>query len=223
MYIISFVPFLSYTFSWGCRRLREPQKFLLICKCVLQIRINWLTVCDRMHRDGGITQLFHSVISVNLFSVTSICLLNLSRPLFFLSYTESILVYSLVAMLHHVLWLCVCSVTFCTGDAHHSYDTHMMTTQCGAFRVCSINFCAWNTHTTLASITNRCGTHSGSPQKFTIVTLLFIRKVDKIYCNKYYLLGPSLTTVAIPSSWCISIWQWSNHHPGLSAINRMTV
>ena len=118
----------------------------MFCKCVLQIHINWLTVCDRVHGDGDITQLFHSVISVNLSSVTSICLLNLSHSLLFLSYTKSIVVYSLVVMLHHVLWLCVCSITFCTGDTHRSYNTHIMTTQCGAFRVCSINFCVCNTH-----------------------------------------------------------------------------
>ena len=34
--------------------------------------------------------------------------------------------------------------------------------------------------------------------------------------------GDSLTISAIPSSWCISMWQWRNHQPGLSDMKLMT-
>ena len=114
---------------------------------------------------------FKSLIS----SVVSISLLNLSHSLLFLSLS------SLIAMLHHVFWLSVFTVYLLHVTlvypgvgfpcSHHgfsctrrSYDSRMMTTQCGAFRVRNVNFCACDAPTTLASTTNQCGACSGSPQ-----------------------------------------------------------
>ena len=127
------------------------------------------------------TQLFHSAICAfinlaSLSSVVSICLLNLSCCLLFLSLS------SLVAMLHHVFCLSVFAaysllhVTLVYSGvgfpcSHHvfsctrrSYDSRMMTTQCGAFRVRNVNFHAHDTPTMLASTTDQCRARSGSPQ-----------------------------------------------------------
>ena len=129
---------------------------------------------------------FVHVTVVSLSSVVSTCLLNLSRSLLFLSLS------SLVAMLHHVFWLSVFAaysllhVTLvypgvgfpCSPRCSHrgflctrrSYDSRMMTTQCGAFRVRNVSFRARDAPTSLVSTTDQCGARSGSPQssnKFT--------------------------------------------------------
>ena len=120
------------------------------------------------------TQLFINLASLS--SVVSICLLNLSRSLLFLSLS------SLLAMLHHMFWLSVFAaysllhvmlvypgVGFPCSHRGFSctrcfYDSRMMTTQCGAFRVRNVNFRARNAPTTLASTTDQCGARSGSLQ-----------------------------------------------------------
>ena len=117
----------------------------------------------------------HATVA-SLSSVVSTCLFNLSRSLLFLSLS------SLVAMLHHVFWLSMFAaysllhVTLvypgvgfpCShrgfSCTRRSYDSRMMTTQCGAFRVCNVNFHAHDAPTTLASTTDQCGARSGSPQ-----------------------------------------------------------
>ena len=127
--------------------------------------------------------LFVHATVASLSSVVSICLLNLSRSLLFLSLS------SLVAMLHHVFWLSVFAaytllyVTLVYPGvgfpcSHHgflcmrrSYDSRMMTTLCGAFRVRNVNFRARNAPTTLASTTDQCGAYSGSPQ-LSVLTLI---------------------------------------------------
>ena len=109
-----------------------------------------------------------------------ICILNLSRSLLFLSLS------SLVAMLHHVFWLSVFAaysllhVTLvysrmgfrCShrgfSCTRRSYDSRMMTIQCGAFRVRNVNFRAHDAPTSLASTTDQCGARSGSPELKTV-------------------------------------------------------
>ena len=127
-------------------------------------------------------EFFHSVVSVNLSSVVSIYLLNLSPSVLFLS--QSFLVCLLVAMLYHVLWLsvsvgqsyvhvilikitkcgtfCICCVNFSRWRCTLHAST--MTTQCEAFCVHCINFCVCDTHAMLTLTTNQCGARSGLPQ-----------------------------------------------------------
>ena len=142
-----------------------PRVFIIIIKAHLMQEVS----CVYRSR-------FVHVTVASLSSVVSICLLNLSRSLLFLSLS------SLVAMLHHVFWLSVFAVYSllhvtlvyprvgfprshrgfsCT---RRSYDSRMTTTQYGAFRVRNVNFRARNTPTSLASTTDQCGAHSGSPQ-----------------------------------------------------------
>ena len=96
-------------------------------------------------------------------------------------------------MLHHVFWLsvftaysllhvtlvypgvgfpCLHRGFLCT---RRSYDSRMITTQCGAFHVRNVNFHARDAPTTLASTTDQCGARSGSPQLGidTVLILLY--------------------------------------------------
>ena len=121
------------------------------------------------------SRFMHTMVT-SLSSVVSICLLNLSRSLLFLSLS------SLVAMLHHMFWLSVFVAysllhvmlvypgvglsVFASWIFMHetlvrlSCDNHPV---CG-FRVHNISFHARDFCTTLASTTDQCGAHSGSPQ-----------------------------------------------------------
>ena len=133
-----------------------PRVFIIIIKAHLMQEVS----CVYRSR-------FVHVTVASLSSVVSICLLNLSCSLLFLSLS------SLVAMLHHVFWLSVfvaysllhvmlvyprvgfpCSHRgfSCT---RRSYDSRMMTTQCGAFRV---------VHTTLLRRSYRLPTSVGLAQ-----------------------------------------------------------
>ena len=123
------------------------------------------------------TQLFHSAICAfinlaSLSSVVSICLLNLPHSLLFLSLS------SLVAMLHHVFWLSVFTVYSLLhvtliypgvgfpclhrgfSCMRRSYDSCMITTQCGAFRIRNVNF----VHATLLQHSHRLLTSVGLAQ-----------------------------------------------------------
>ena len=70
--------------------------------------------------------------------------------------------------------------------------------------------------------TNQCAKKVGFPKYGHIFVLpcmhyiILCTYIPEGLCN-------SLITAAIPSNWWISMWQWRNHHPGLSNINLMTV